>query len=656
MTRKATSKNVLARKLALMMFLVLSLALLLVGAVLGLIEHRSTHALMVTSIAERVQSIVSVLDASDAINRAQVQRSYRNFRRDFEAFPEVDETTGEFKSLGVVINGDFGSVQRYTKETAGVATVYARKGNDLVAISTSLRKEDGTPAMDEVLGSAHPAFAPLMAGKPYTGAAQLYGRSYMTHMEPAKNAAGKVVGAFLVASDISLQQQLLEKQIADTRFFESGGIYLLHIEGAVSQARFAGHPLHKDQKVVSVLPQAEIFLSELDAAPNGYLRKATAFLGNPEEDKWAVVRKTKAGDSWLVAEVSEREAMAQYWSNLRVIWILLLGTALLLGAGLFVLIYRTVSAPVDELIAAVTVVSAGDLTQEFRTTRDDEIGSLVVEVEGLRQCYLRALSQVRSAVARIGEASTEIASGNQDLSTRTEQAAGNLQAIAGNIAQLTATVKQSAESALEASGLAASAVEVAAKGGLVVQDVIVTMNDLNESSRRIADISSAIDGIAFQTNILALNAAVEAARAGEEGRGFAVVAGEVRSLAKRSADAAKEIKALIADSVERVESGARLVEGAGETMNEIVASVHRVSGMIEGISAAAAGQSDGIEQVSLSISQLDQTTQQNAAMVEQSTAASESLRDQAHNLALAVSTFKLDTDHIGRDQLEMASE
>jgi methyl-accepting chemotaxis protein len=255
------------------------------------------------------------------------------------------------------------------------------------------------------------------------------------------------------------------------------------------------------------------------------------------------------------------------------------------------------------------------------------------------QTMKSSIGSVRSTTGAISHASKEIASGNHDLSSRTEQTAANLQQTAASIAQLTGTVKQTADSARTANQLAASASEVAQRGGSVVSQVVSTMDDISAASRKIADIIGVIDGIAFQTNILALNAAVEAARAGEQGRGFAVVASEVRSLAQRSAEAAREIKSLIGASVEKVEYGSHLVQDAGSTMAEIVASVQRVTDIIGEISAAAAEQSQGIGQVNSAVSQLDQMTQQNAALVEESSAAAESLREQARQLTDAIAIF-----------------
>jgi methyl-accepting chemotaxis protein len=306
------------------------------------------------------------------------------------------------------------------------------------------------------------------------------------------------------------------------------------------------------------------------------------------------------------------------------------------------LMQRKLTAELQRAAGIAGEVAAGNLAVDATSHRTDEVGDLMHALGAMIAQLGRSMRAVRDSSNSIHTASAEIATGNLDLSVRTEQTASNLQQTASSMEQLTGTVRQSADSARHANQLANSAAEVAARGGLVVSQVVTTMDEINTSSRRIADIIGVIDGIAFQTNILALNAAVEAARAGEQGRGFAVVASEVRSLAQRSAEAAKEIKGLIGVSVEKVQDGSQLVADAGRTMTEIVSSVQRVSDIIGEITAAAAEQSDGIGQVNTSVNQLDQMTQQNAALVEQSSAAAESLKDQAARLAEVVGTFKLD--------------
>ncbi|MEG2030128.1 MAG: methyl-accepting chemotaxis protein [Janthinobacterium sp.] len=285
-------------------------------------------------------------------------------------------------------------------------------------------------------------------------------------------------------------------------------------------------------------------------------------------------------------------------------------------------------------------IAEGDLTVDIRTAGHDS-NSLIFAMQTMRDKLVGIVSQVRSGTETIHTASSEIAQGNLDLSSRTEEQASSLEETASSMEELTSAVRQNADNARQANALAGAASEVAGKGGAAVGQVVQTMESINASSRKIVDIISVIDGIAFQTNILALNAAVEAARAGEEGRGFAVVASEVRNLAQRSASAAKEIKILIGDSVEQVEVGARLVRDAGHTMDEVVTSVRRVADIMQEITAASSEQSAGIEQVNQAVVQMDQVTQQNAALVEEAAAAAESLQDQAHALTELVGVFRL---------------
>jgi len=317
-------------------------------------------------------------------------------------------------------------------------------------------------------------------------------------------------------------------------------------------------------------------------------------------------------------------------------------TLLILGilAGAAVLI-RSIRQPLDQATELAARIAQGDLSGRIDVSRHDEFGDLMKSLAAMNDSLGRMVHQVRQSTDSIATASAEIATGNHDLSVRTEQTSSDLQSTASAMDQLTSTVQHSADNARQASQLAASASSVAEKGGSVVQQVVATMGEINASSKKISDIIGVIDGIAFQTNILALNAAVEAARAGEQGRGFAVVASEVRSLAQRSAEAAKEIKALIGTSVDKVESGTRLVSAAGATMGDIVQSVRRVADVIGEITAASTEQSAGIAQVNTSINNLDQMTQQNAALVEQSAAAAQSMREQADQLAQAVSVFKV---------------
>ncbi|HSQ03158.1 MAG TPA: methyl-accepting chemotaxis protein, partial [Burkholderiales bacterium] len=323
---------------------------------------------------------------------------------------------------------------------------------------------------------------------------------------------------------------------------------------------------------------------------------------------------------------------------------LVLSTAvvlIVLGALFALFITRSITRPLNEAVGVAQKVAVGDLTSNIEVRTSDETGMLLQALKNMNESLRKIVGEVRGGTEAISSASKQIASGNADLSQRTEEQASSLEETASSMEELTSTVKQNAENAKQANQLAASASGVAVKGGEVVGQVVNTMTSINESSKKIVDIIAVIDGIAFQTNILALNAAVEAARAGEQGRGFAVVASEVRNLAQRSAAAAKEIKALITDSVHKVGDGTRLVDEAGKTMDEIVSSVKRVTDIMAEISAASQEQSAGIEQVNQAVAQMDDVTQQNAALVEEAAAAAESLQEQAGNLTQAVAVFRL---------------
>ncbi|MBL8314195.1 MAG: Tar ligand binding domain-containing protein [Rubrivivax sp.] len=327
--------------------------------------------------------------------------------------------------------------------------------------------------------------------------------------------------------------------------------------------------------------------------------------------------------------------------------IVLIVVAVLAGVAVGTVITRqlvgALGAEPNDLATTAERIAAGSLLDDGKSRARP--GSVMASMQAMRQSLVQVVGSVRTGVESVATASAQIAQGNLDLSSRTEEQASSLQQTAASMEQLTGTVRTSADNARQASQLAQGASAAAVRGGQVVGQVVQTMGEIQSASNRIAEITSVIDGIAFQTNILALNAAVEAARAGEQGRGFAVVASEVRTLAQRSADAARQIKSLIGDSVAKVEAGGALVQEAGSTMNEVVTQAQRVSDLIAEITAASGEQSKGIEQVGQAVTQLDQTTQQNAALVEESAAAADSLKTQAERLSEAVAVFKLDRAH-----------
>lgn len=362
-------------------------------------------------------------------------------------------------------------------------------------------------------------------------------------------------------------------------------------------------------KAVAEFDQADKFLGELNSVLHGEVQRTVQMQGQ-------VASQTK----WL--------------------FVLAVLITVLVVVPTTLLNMNSICRPLEDARKMAQAIAGGDLSQPIAAEGHDEVADLQRALRDMQQGLGALVAQVRDASGSIATASQEIATGNQDLSQRTEQTASNAQVAVASLSQLTATVQQTASSSQTANQLAASASQMATRGGGVVQQAVTSMHEISTSSRKIGDIIGLIDSIAFQTNILALNAAVEAARAGEQGRGFAVVAGEVRGLAQRSAEAAKEIKALIGTSVEKVENGARQVDAAGRAMSEIVAQVRRVNDLIAQISDATAEQSSGIGQVNVAVSQLDQVTQQNAALVEQTAAAAEAMKGQAFRLAEAVGVFR----------------
>ncbi|MCS0608782.1 methyl-accepting chemotaxis protein [Massilia solisilvae] len=375
----------------------------------------------------------------------------------------------------------------------------------------------------------------------------------------------------------------------------------------------------------------------------GDMQAATALVQGNVDKQFQAIRKEINALIKLQMDEAEKlnENSRSMYELVRVVCLTGMAFGLVLAGVVGAMLIRGIVNPLEEAVRIAHAVAAGDLTQDIDVRSKDETGRLMQALKDMNEGLVKIVGHVRGGTDTIATAAGQIAAGNLDLSSRTEQQASSLEETASSMEELTSTVKQNAENARQANVLAVSASEVAGKGGAVVSEVVETMGAINESAKKIVDIIAVIDGIAFQTNILALNAAVEAARAGEQGRGFAVVAGEVRNLAQRSAAAAKEIKGLIDDSVDKVRTGSMLVDQAGATMAEIVQSVSRVTDIMAEITAASQEQTSGIEQVNQAIVQMDQATSQNAALVEEASAAAQSLQEEADRLARAVGTFQL---------------
>jgi methyl-accepting chemotaxis protein-2 (aspartate sensor receptor) len=636
-----TSRSSIARRVAIVGTVGLALVLLCVSLFLSVDLTGRERRGIAARIGERVQSIADNVDALDTTSRVLVDKFYASFASDFAPEFTLDKADGTLTNRGDKLNGNFTQVDAFAQSSGGVATVFARKGDDFERITTSLKNEKGERAMGTLLDRKGAAYARVVAGTTYVGRANLFGKPYMTRYEPIRSG-NEIIGILFIGFDLSAFQASLEKLAGDTKFYETGGLYIIDPKKAPADALFVLHPAAKGKKVLEAFPQAQAFLDALDKNGDGAFAGALPILRAGATDSFAVLRKSRTTGWWIVAEVSDQEAMHDHWMMLAKILAMMLATAVALGVGLQWMIRRWVSRPLRQLGEAVTHMAGGDMTHACRSDADDEIGRLVRALEHMRVQLLGVLHQVRDSAESVATGSHQIAQGNADLSQRTEEQAANLQQTAASMDELTSTVANNAATAGNATRLAGEASAAATQGGALVGQVIGTMEAITASSRKIADIIGVIDGIAFQTNILALNAAVEAARAGEQGRGFAVVATEVRSLAQRSASAAREIKTLINDSVEKVAAGNEQVGRSGEAMAGIVSQVHKVSELITEIGAATQQQTQGIGQVGDAVTQLDRVTQQNAALVEESAAAADSLSQQASKLVEAVGRFKLD--------------
>ncbi|NDI86602.1 methyl-accepting chemotaxis protein [Undibacterium crateris] len=445
-----------------------------------------------------------------------------------------------------------------------------------------------------------------------------------------------------IQSDVGEMQKEEGKVKAQRKLYEESKVKLVSLGLSEDEKKILAEVARIDKEIEQ--PFKDAVGQALAFNGEGAVKVITSVL-EPLSSK-SIQEINKLVDLQTVAAQTAFENAARTGTRLSYLLFVVLIASVAFGALVAWMLTASITKPLSESLQLAETVASGDLRSTIEVEGSDEVAQLLIALKNMNDNLAATVGQVRTGTETITVAAQEIASGNADLSQRTESQASSLEETASSMEELTSTVKQNADNARQANQLVVSATNVAVKGGAVVGQVVETMGSIKDSSRKIVDIIGVIDGIAFQTNILALNAAVEAARAGEQGRGFAVVAAEVRNLAQRSASAAKEIKSLIGDSVDKVDQGSKLVDEAGKTMDEIVTSVQHVADIMSEITAASQEQSSGIEQVNLAITQMDEMTQQNAALVEQAAAAAESMEEQSVSLAQAVSVFKLNTGNV----------
>ncbi|MFZ6773576.1 methyl-accepting chemotaxis protein [Undibacterium sp. SXout7W] len=644
-----------------------------VGAKLALATFTSVSALFIVFIAfidykftqqverfttedvtARTQLVASMLENMEDNLERQIHVYAQVFRSQFKDDFSIDTNqnidingtpTPVFKSGETTLNLTLSHVDQFEQQTGGIATIFVRKGDEFVRIATSLKKENGDRAIGTELSHESPAYQHALNGKVYVGNITLFGKQYITQYEPVKSKEGKVIGLLFVGSDFTNAIKQVKDKIRTLKIGATGYFYAINANPGKDYGVLMIHTSKEGQSVLeSKDSSGHAFIKEMLERKQGVIRYPwiNKELGETEAREKLVSFQTMSKWNWLIAggvygNEFTKESSALMQKIIVFAIILLLG----MGASIYFTLRHRLSLPLRQVRDAATRLAHGDLTVSMNVVRVDEIGQLMTAINGIGQGLTTVVQQVRENTTQILHSAQEIAVGNADLSARTESQASSLEETAASMHELTGTVRQNSESALNANNLVLTTSDIAAKGGGVVSEVMQTMSSIQDSSRKIVDIISVIDGIAFQTNILALNAAVEAARAGEQGRGFAVVATEVRNLAQRSANAAKEIKILIGDSVDKINAGNQLVGKTGDAMNEVVNAVERVTLIMSEISAASREQSSGIEQINQAVAEMDEMTQQNAALVEQAAAGAKNMEDQASKLVKAVSVFKV---------------
>ncbi|WP_333907317.1 methyl-accepting chemotaxis protein [Delftia acidovorans] len=623
------------------------LALLVLGIAWDV--SKSLQKKMHNEMQQGVQMLHNFVESTDKELRQRTQFLADSLARSLQGTLSLDASGGEpVLSLdGQPLNGNDAHLQAFTRSTGAVATVFAAQGQgDFVRIATTLKNEKGDQSA-AVLGSrldrAHPAYAAIQAGQSYMGLAHLFGRQYMTQYRPLKDASGATVGIAFVGQDFSQLLEHFKDSIRALKVGQTGYYYVLNAEDGPQRGQLVVHPALEGQNMSdSKDGDGRFFIRDMLDRKQGSMAYPWTNPGETQARDKLVVFSQYAPWNWVIATSAYvDEAVSETRSLVLQFALMGLGAVLLLSAAWFWLIRRMIVRPLKQASHMAYAIADGDLTVRIASDRQDEIGHLLEAMNTTSTGLTRVVGSVNEQAHSVALASAEIAQGNQDLAARTESEASALEQTAAAMEELGSTVAHNADHAQSADRITREAQRVVTEGGQAVRKVVQTMQGIDASSKKIADIIGVIDSIAFQTNILALNAAVEAARAGEHGRGFAVVAEEVRALAGRSAEAAKEIKQLISHSVAEIHTGNQEAAFAGETMEQAMEEIRKVTQLISDISHASAEQNSGVAQVAEAITHIDQTTQKNAALVEEMAGAAAGLRHQSDQLVRVVSVFRL---------------
>lgn len=621
----------------------LSVAVLFFILTLAL-THNAAKQLETLTLDNMDNQVSGIGDMASMFN-ATLGEEVRNYTALFQSFLPKRFTVDESQKITVgaeetptlraglkTLNLDQVLVDDFFERTGAISTIFVRSGDDFVRISTSLRKEDGQRAIGTRLDRSSGAWKLAQKGEIYQGLSMLFGKRYITQYQPVKDSSGKVIAILFVGVDITKQYALIRQKVLDKKFGESGRFYVLNNAEGKSRGQFIFHPTMEGKRPT----WPDDIQNKLLSQPRG-----TAETEDQDGTQIVAWQQLPGWDWVILSEVNRASLLApiQQTRNL----FLLIGAALVLlfALSFVVATRRWLSKPLQQVIELARQYSAGNLQATLDTRRHDEVGQLIVAINGIGDGLERIVSQVREAANDISHGTDAIAVSSENISEQISRQASSVEETSASMEQLSATVAQNAANVTQALSLVGEAASAVENGGETVSRSVNTMTDIKSASQSIADITHVIESIAFQTNILALNAAVEAARAGEHGKGFAVVAAEVRALAQRSAQAAKEIDGLIANSLSKVTQGHDLSEQTRQAMGDIVSRMEQVKVLMSEINVASKEQSAGIGQVNLAMTHIGQATHHNTELVATSEQTAQELSRKGHHLTHLVSVFTL---------------
>ena len=642
MKRLSLSKWSLGVKLSVMtsfsvavLFLILTLSL----------THNAAKQLQNLTLDNMQNQVAGIGDMAGLFN-ATLSEEVTNYTRLFQSFlPKQftrddttmvtvgSESTPTLRAGLKSLNLDESFVDDFLERTGAIATIFVRKGDDYVRIATSLRKEDGSRAMGTKLDRSGPAWALANRGETYRGLAMLFGNRYITQYQPVKDSSGMVIGILFVGVDISSQFQLMREKVLNKTLGDSGYFSVINGSPGAAQGQYLFHSTQEGKKPDWSAEDQQRLLQE---------KQGTMRIINQHGDAEIIAWQQLPGWNWVITgEVSEASLLAPINATRNTFLLAGLALVVLFALSFVWITRRWLSKPLQQVIGLAQHYAAGDLRATLETQRQDEVGQLIHAINGIGDGLERIVAQVRHAAEEISQGTDEIAASSGNISQQIVQQASSVEETSASMEQLGATVEQNADNVSQALKLVAEAADAVGHGGETVTRSVSTMSAIKVSSQSIVEITHVIESIAFQTNILALNAAVEAARAGEHGKGFAVVAAEVRALAQRSTQAAKEIDTLIEDSISKVTEGHQLSEQTRAAMENIISRMDQVKALMGEIDVASHEQSAGISQVNVAMSQIGQATHHNTEMVARSEQTAAELSQKGHHLNHLVSVFTL---------------